>query len=119
VCVELDCRQIGRVVKNLVSNALRYTAEGGTVTVKATLQGTMLLTEVTDTGVGVAPEDVPKLFDRFWQFDTSSTRIGGGLGLGLPIAKAIVVGHGGTIGARSQLEVGSTFWFTLSTASDS
>lgn len=110
---EIDPQQIARVVRSLVSNALKYTPAGGTVTVKATRQGATLLTEVTDTGIGIAPADVPKLFDRFWQFDTSSTRVEGGLGLGLPIAKAIVEGHGGTIGARSTLGKGSTFWFTL------
>lgn len=119
VWLDIDAKQIGRVVRNLVGNAIRYTPRGGTVTVTTTLQGSLLLTEVTDTGVGIGAEDVPKLFDRFWQFDTSSTRTGGGLGLGLPIAKAIVEGHGGTIGARSQLGVGSTFWFGLETASGS
>jgi signal transduction histidine kinase len=111
----IDARQIGRVVGNMLVNALRYTPAGGTVVVRAAMQGARLVTEVVDTGVGIGAAHVPKLFDRFWQSDTSSTREGGGLGLGLPLAKAIVEGHGGAIGARSTPGAGSTFWFALDT----
>jgi signal transduction histidine kinase len=116
VWAPIDARQIGRVVGNMITNALTFTPAGGIVTVRAAMQGARLVTEVADTGVGIAPEHQPKLFDRFWQSDTSSTRQAGGLGLGLPIAKAIIDGHGGAIGARSVPGAGSTFWFALDTA---
>ncbi|MNS48899.1 Non-motile and phage-resistance protein [compost metagenome] len=109
----IDSRQVGRVMDNLLDNALKFTPPGGTVAVRATRRGSHLRTEVTDTGVGIPEYDMPKLFDRFWQYDMSSTRAEGGLGLGLPIAKAIVEAHGGTIGAFSRPGAGTTVWFDL------
>jgi signal transduction histidine kinase len=72
-----------------------------------------LVTEVKDTGIGIAPEDVPKLFQRFQQIEMGATRRAGGTGLGLAITKALVEAHGGRIGVESQPGIGSTFWFTL------
>ena len=72
-----------------------------------------LVTQVSDTGYGIAAEDVPALFATFRQLDMSATREAGGLGLGLPISKRIVEAHGGQIGVLSEKGRGSTFWFTL------
>ena len=116
VCGEvmIDSQRIGQVISNLVDNAIKFTPPGGRVRVKAYPQGDVLVTEVSDTGIGLAEEDLPKLFQRFVQLDMTSTRAVGGTGLGLAICKAIVEAHGGHIGARSEGPgQGSTFWFSL------
>lgn len=110
----LDGPRIRQVLNNLVDNAIKFTPPGGHVRVRAYRQGNALVTEIHDTGVGLAPRDLPKLFQRFSQLDMTSTRTAGGTGLGLAICKAIVETHGGRIGARSQGPGhGSTFWFSL------
>ncbi|HEY9855302.1 MAG TPA: HAMP domain-containing sensor histidine kinase, partial [Stenomitos sp.] len=109
----VDGRRILQVLTNLVGNAIKFTPEGGKIHIEARREGDRLCTEVTDTGIGIAPEDVPKLFTRFRQLDMSNTREAGGTGLGLSISKGIVEAHGGEIGVRSRKGVGSTFWFTL------
>ncbi|HEY9899956.1 MAG TPA: PAS domain S-box protein [Pantanalinema sp.] len=112
--IEIDGQRIVQVLTNLVENASKFTAPGGEIAVRAYLNGTELVTEVSDTGIGIAAEDLSKLFRRFMQLDMSMTRSAGGSGLGLSICKAIVEAHGGRIGARSEgLGKGSTFWFTL------
>ncbi len=111
-----DPQRIIQVLTNLVDNAIKFSPQGGTVRVTSFVRGTTdpeLVTEVSDTGEGIAPEDLGKLFQRFQQADMSSTRKASGTGLGLSIAKALVEAHGGTIGVRSELGKGSTFWFTL------
>src|SRR5690606_16752657 len=82
-------------------------------TVRTFLEDGHVMTEVTDTGIGIAREDVPKLFTRFKQLDMSATRAAGGTGLGLSIAKGLIEAHGGRIGVESEPGRGSTFWFTL------
>ncbi|MFN3429346.1 MAG: sensor histidine kinase, partial [Candidatus Sericytochromatia bacterium] len=109
----LDEGRIGQVLSNLLTNAIKFTPGGGRVTVRAWEQGDCLLTEVVDTGPGIAPGDVPKLFTRFGQLDMSATRAAGGTGLGLAISRAIVEAHGGTIGVTSTPDQGSTFWVLL------
>jgi PAS domain S-box-containing protein len=110
--VPMDAQRIGQVLLNLVHNALKFTAAGGTITVRARVDGELVRCEVTDTGIGIASVDQDKLFRRFSQLD-SGVRTGGGTGLGLSISKAIVEAHGGQIGVESQPGHGSTFWFTL------
>jgi PAS domain S-box-containing protein len=110
--VPMDAQRIGQVLLNLIYNALKFTAPGGTITVRARLDGEVVRCEVSDTGIGIAPEDQPRLFRRFSQLE-SGIRSGGGTGLGLSISKAIVEAHGGHIGVESQPGAGSTFWFTL------
>lgn len=110
--VPMDAQRIGQVLLNLVHNALKFTAPGGTVTVRACVVGDAVRCEVTDTGIGIAESDQNKLFQRFSQLE-SGLRSGGGTGLGLSISKAIVGAHGGAIGVESAPGVGSTFWFTL------
>src|SRR5262249_25628416 len=81
----------------LLDNAIKFTPAGGTVAVKLVSRSTMAELIISDTGVGIAPEFIPKLFDRFSQEDSSSTRRAGGLGLGLWIVRHIVELHGGNV----------------------
>ncbi|MFN3428393.1 MAG: CHASE domain-containing protein [Candidatus Sericytochromatia bacterium] len=109
----MDGERVSQVLYNLISNAIKFTPEGGSIRVVARREGDHLVTAVSDTGIGIAPEDVPKLFTRFKQLDMSATRQAGGTGLGLSIAKALVEAHGGTIRVESAPDRGSTFSFTL------
>ncbi len=109
----VDGPRVVQVLTNLLSNAVKFTPAGGSIRVTARIDGNDLLTEVTDTGIGISAEDLPKLFTRFRQLDMSSTREAGGTGLGLSISKGIVEAHGGSIGVRSEKGCGSTFWFRL------
>lgn len=113
VMVRVDSPHIIQVLGNFIDNALKFTPRGGHIQVKACAQGNLIRVAVSDTGVGIAPDDIPKLFKRFSQLDMSTTRKVGGVGLGLSINKEIVEAHGGQIGVESELGKGSTFWFTL------
>jgi len=108
----MDAQRVGQVLINLIGNALKFTPPGGSITVSAHREDSQVRCEVTDTGIGIAPEDIPKLFQRFSQLE-SGVRQGKGAGLGLSISKALVEAHGGTIGVTSEPNRGSTFWFTL------
>jgi PAS domain S-box-containing protein len=108
-----DVQRVSQVVANLLTNAIKFTPEGGTITVRATLKGASVRLEVQDTGIGIAAEDLDKLFVPFSQLDMSSTRSVRGDGLGLSITKALVEAHGGALGVESVPAVGSTFWFDL------
>jgi signal transduction histidine kinase len=95
---------------NLIGNAIKFTSAGGEITVGAASLDHEVLFWVADTGNGIAPENLPRVFDRFWQ----ATRTGRhGAGLGLPITKGIVEAHGGRIWVESTQGKGSTFWFTI------
>ncbi len=107
------CSRIGRVLANLVSNALRHTPAGGRVTITASRQGPDLLIRVTDTGEGIQPEDLPYVFERFYRGEKSRNRSTGGAGLGLAIARSLVELHGGQIGVKSQAGDGTEVWFRL------
>ena len=110
--VRADPEQIGRVLTNLVHNALRFTPAGGTVTLGATADDGQVGLWVRDTGVGIDPDDLERVFERFYKADRA--RATGGTGLGLAIAKHIVQAHGGSIAAASDGPGrGSTFIFTL------
>jgi signal transduction histidine kinase len=100
---------IVRVLWNLISNAIKFTEPGGTITVSARPVESNVYFVVQDTGMGIAEEDLPHIFDRFWQSERSRR----GAGLGLYISKGIVEAHGGQIGAKSQRNVGTSIWFTL------
>ena len=108
-----DSKRLKQIVLNLVNNAFRYTPEGGTVTIIAKEQNGDFLFSVQDTGMGIAPEDVNKIFDRFYRTDRSRDRESGGSGLGLAITKALVDAHGGWIKVDSQLNKGTTFTIML------
>ncbi len=107
----MDAQRIERVLINLLTNAIKFTLPGGTIRLAARLEGDRVICEVEDTGEGIAPADIPKLFRHFSQLKSGMKR--GGTGLGLSICKAIVEAHGGAIGVRSTLGHGSTFWFSL------
>ena len=112
-----DPQRIMQVLGNLVGNALRYTPAGGTVTLTAWAApgpgGPRLLIAVADTGAGIAPADLPHIFDRFWRADRARSRAAGGAGLGLPIARRLIEAHGGQIWVRSTPGHGTTFTFSL------
>lgn len=108
----LDAERVERVLVNLLTNAFKFTRAGGRIQVRVTVEGERLRCEVEDSGRGVAPEDLPKLFLPFSQLEEGKKQKGG-TGLGLSICKTIVEAHGGEIGVRSVVGAGSTFWFTL------
>ncbi len=111
--VQADEQRITQVLFNLMSNALRHTPAGGTITTSAEQREGRVLVSVRDTGTGIPPEDLPHVFERFYRADRSRARSTGGSGLGLTIAKQIVEAHGGQIWAQSWLGAGSTFAFSL------
>lgn len=108
----VDHQRALQVLNNLIGNAIKFTPEGGRITVRAEPVAAEVLFSVTDTGPGIPPEELPLLFERFWQ----AKKVKGGAGLGLAIAKGIVEAHGGRIWVESKLGVGSTFYFTLPVA---
>ena len=99
----LDPDRIAQVVNNLISNALRYTPEEGTITVEVSHESKQVRITVTDTGYGIAPENLPYVFDRFYRADKSRTRSSGGSGLGLAIVKELVEAHGAVIRVESPI----------------
>jgi signal transduction histidine kinase len=112
--VEMDRTRIAQVVGNLLENAILHTPRAGQVTVLAQVVGTgVARVTVADTGVGIPPEALLQVFERFYRVDPSRTRSTGGAGLGLTIAKQLVEAHGGTIRAESELGKGSRFVFEL------
>jgi signal transduction histidine kinase len=114
--VLVDVEQIGRVLGNLISNALRYTPRGGQITLGAERgDGDMVALTVADTGAGIAPEHLPKIFERFYRADQSRTRETGGSGLGLAIVRSIIEAHGGLVRIQSTLGQGTRFTLLLPT----
>jgi len=113
VMVEGDADRLGQVLRNLVSNALRHTPAGGEVDVVVAPGDPGVQMVVRDTGSGIAPEDIPHVFDRFYRAEKSRSRRGGGSGLGLAIARQLVLAHGGEIAVASQPGAGATFTVTL------
>jgi PAS domain S-box-containing protein len=105
-----DRERILQVLSNLIGNAIKFTPEGGQITVRASAASADVQLEVADTGVGIAAEQLPHIFNRYWQATRHDRR---GLGLGLAIAEGIVVAHNGRIWVESQLGQGSRFYFTL------
>ena len=106
---DIDADMIREAVVNLMSNAMRYTDSDGYVTVKVRQERGDVLISVQDTGIGIAKEDIPQTFSRFWRSDVSRERVSGGLGVGLSLTKEIVDKHNGTILVESELGRGTTF----------
>jgi signal transduction histidine kinase len=112
--VRVDPDRIQQVLLNLIGNAIQYTSVPGRITVSARSRGGMVEVRVVDPGIGIPPEHLPHVFERFYRVDRSRARAGGGSGLGLTIARHIVEAHGGRIWAESPgLGRGSTFVFSL------
>lgn len=108
-----DMDRIGQVATNLLSNAVQFNREGGSVDILTRMEHGMPVMEVRDTGQGIGPEDLPHIFERFYRADKSRSRSDGHVGLGLAICKAIVEAHGGAIAVASQRGVGTTFTVRL------
>lgn len=113
--VNVDRQRIGQVLRNLLDNAITHTPAGGAITVSAEKQVNAVKINVSDTGEGIPPEDLPNIFERYYRVDKSRNRATGGSGLGLTIAKRLVEAHGGTIRAESEPGKGSRFSFTIPT----
>ena len=111
--IEADPMRMGQVVTNLLGNAIKFSPDEGRVEVFASGDEKGVTVSVRDYGRGIAPRDVARLFQRFAQLDSSTTRKAGGTGLGLVISKGIVEQHGGTIWVESAVDQGSTFSFSL------
>ena len=110
--IRADERKVKQVLLNLLSNALKFTPEGGQVDVRARMHNGETEISVTDTGVGIAPEDQEVVFEEFRQVGTASKKVEG-TGLGLAISRKFIELHGGRIWVESQVGLGSTFAFTL------
>jgi signal transduction histidine kinase len=108
-----DAALLRQAVTNLVDNALKYSPNGGTVTVGLSLRNGQAVIRVADTGIGIAPEDQVRLFEKFYRIKRRDTVNIRGTGLGLAIVKSIVERHGGRVWVESELDKGSTFYISL------
>jgi signal transduction histidine kinase len=111
--VYADPQRVGQVLRNLLSNALAYTPNGGSVYLSARATERVVQIDVRDTGCGIASEHLPNVFERFYRADPSRARATGGAGIGLALVKQSVVAHGGTVAVASTPGSGSCFSFTL------
>ena len=111
--VEIDADKLTQVLDNIISNALKYSPEGGKVTFRVEERLDMMIVSISDQGVGIPKENIDKIFDRFYRVDKARTRKLGGTGLGLAIAKEMVEAHGGEIWAMSKEGKGTTIFFSL------
>jgi signal transduction histidine kinase len=105
-----DRDRLLRVFENLIGNAIKFTEGGGSITVGAAARDDEVLFWVADTGIGLAPDELPHVFERLWQARGAGRH---GAGLGLPIVKGLVEAHGGRVWVESTLGAGSTFFFTI------
>ncbi len=111
--LDADPDRIAQVLRNLLDNAVKYSPEGGLIVVRGELRAEEVVISVADQGVGLTPEHLNRLFEKYFRARSGPARHVAGTGLGLRIARAIVEGHGGRIWAESQLGVGTTLYFTL------
>ncbi|WEG12811.1 cell wall metabolism sensor histidine kinase WalK [Pullulanibacillus sp. KACC 23026] len=113
VYVSIDPDKMTQVIDNVISNAIKYSPEGGSITFRVVTKGQHLVVSIKDEGVGIPEENVSRIFDRFYRVDRARSRKLGGTGLGLAIAKEIVNAHSGDIWAESEWTKGTTISFTL------
>jgi signal transduction histidine kinase len=111
--VEADPALLQQALQNLVENAIKYTESGGEVTVRVRTREDRLVFEVKDTGIGIAPVDQPRLFEKFFRGAQRETKKNQGTGLGLAIVKSIAERHNGKVWVESQLGKGSTFYLAI------
>jgi two-component system sensor histidine kinase BaeS len=111
--LDVDPQRLRQLVGNLVSNAVRHTPPGGSVTVRSSVTGGHFVVDVVDTGVGISADDLPKVFDRFWRADGSRSRATGGSGLGLAIVRKLTEAHQGEVAVASEPGRGTTFTVRL------
>lgn len=116
--VFIDEDKITQVLDNIISNALKYSPEGGTVTYRIKESRDQILVSITDEGMGIPKENLSKIFDRFYRVDKARSRQVGGTGLGLALAKEMIYAHDGHIWAKSEEGKGTTVYFTLPVADD-
>ena len=114
--VMVDRGRLEQVLMNLLDNAIKYSKDGGTLTVSAEVEGDLVRVRVRDTGIGIPQNDLPRLFERFYRVDEARSRERGGTGLGLSIVKHIVQAHGGSVAVQSSQGEGAEFSFTLQKA---
>jgi signal transduction histidine kinase len=108
-----DARRIEQVLRNLLDNAIKYSPEGGTITVQGFQDEAQILFSISDQGIGIPSEEWDRIFERFHRVENDVTRRMRGAGLGLAVCQGIVEAHGGRIWVESQSGAGSTFCFTL------
>ncbi len=108
-----DAMRLGQVIQNLSTNAIQYTKEGGTVSLEVDVSAADVTIGVRDNGIGISKDDLPRVFERFFQTAEAMKMRKGGFGLGLKIAREIVLRHGGDMAVESELGKGSRFYFTL------
>jgi signal transduction histidine kinase len=113
VCVYADSVMILQAVYNLINNAVNYTGEDRSVTVRQTVNGNKVRISVTDTGSGISKEDIPMIWERYYKVDKVHRRATVGTGLGLSITREVLDLHNAQFGVNSTIGVGSTFWFEL------
>lgn len=111
--LEIDPERIAQVLRNLLTNAITYTSEGGAITLRAFRIPTGVEVLIQDTGIGIAQDHLRNVFERFYRVDESRSRATGGAGLGLAIVKQLIQAHGGEINIESILGIGTTVTFTL------
>lgn len=113
IWVEIDTDKMTQVVDNILNNAIKYSPDGGKITVSMKTTDSQLIVSISDQGLGIPKKDLPLIFDRFYRVDKARSRAQGGTGLGLSIAKEIVKQHNGFIWAKSEYGKGSTFTIVL------
>ena len=113
VWIEIDTDKMTQVIDNILNNAIKYSPDGGKITVSMKTTDDQMILSISDQGLGIPQEDLPKIFDRFYRVDKARSRAQGGTGLGLAIAKEIIKQHNGFIWAKSEYGKGSTFTIVL------
>jgi PAS domain S-box-containing protein len=113
VTVSADRDKIGSVISNYISNAIKYSPKGGNIEVSCTTKEHEVIVSVKDTGIGIKPQDLVKIFDRYYRVETNYTRHIAGFGIGLYLSSEIIERHGGQVWAESESGIGSAFYFSL------
>jgi signal transduction histidine kinase len=108
-----DKYRIDQVLMNLMSNAIKYTPEGGNIDIRISETEDSVILEFEDNGIGIPEEELPLIFERFYRADKSRNRMTGGSGIGLAIVRSIIAAHGGTVEVRSSLNSGTCFTLTF------